>query len=668
MNEQHHAQSTHQPTRSESTEQPITVLIVDDNEQWARFVGSNLESEHNNLSVTTVVSANEALLQLHEDDSIDCVLADYRMPEIDGLQLLERVREERPDLPFIIITGQGTEGVAAQAINAGVTDYLQKDPKTDQTPLFATRIKQAVDQYRLRRAIRESEQRYRTVVEQTQDAILILHQDQIIFHNDQSATLLGASPAELVGADFIQRFVHPESQDRVRNLIDNPHGTADGDLLEIRLTPDNEAERYCEITASDITYANNQAVLFSLRDVTNRIIRDQRHRRERELNSAVQRILVESRTREEIETAITSTLSDFGYDLVWTGQAIESDIHPNAINGNADYVEGLDLTLAEDGHGGEPSHWVARTGESRYVSNIADLFPTDWREHALSHGYRSVGAVPLAYDDVSYGFVALYHAEPNWFNDAERDLIEDIGETIAFAIHHVQARKALGAPSSVEAELALTDTDYYLFDILGEAITPDTGELTVTVDGTHPYQGETFMQYITPEGCSPETFREALHDHPAVIDITQITDTDPQRYKVTVNQQPPESALAAIGAVIQSTTVTPTRVRLAIELASRDQLGTAITTLKDRHGAVSVLSCVDQDISSDSRNTQRVLDIGSLTEKQLTALKAALHHGYFEQPRVNSAVDIAESLDLAHSTFLQHLRIAQQKLFKELFQ
>jgi DNA-binding NtrC family response regulator len=130
---------------------PIRVLHVDDDAEVAALTAASLERE--GLSVATAGSAAAGIEAL-VGGAFDCVVSDYDMPGIDGLAFLEAVRETHPDLPFVLYTGQGSEAVASEAIEAGVTDYLQKGVGTDQYELLANRIENAVEGRRAERRAR----------------------------------------------------------------------------------------------------------------------------------------------------------------------------------------------------------------------------------------------------------------------------------------------------------------------------------------------------------------------------------------------------------------------------------------------------------------------------------------------------------------------------------
>ncbi len=125
----------------------VRVLHVDDDPDITELVAVMIERETDQLTVESATSASEGLDRLATDD-FDCIVSDYDMPGTDGVKFLETVREEYPDLPFILYTGKGSEEVASEAISAGATDYLQKGRGTDQYELLANRIQNAVERYR----------------------------------------------------------------------------------------------------------------------------------------------------------------------------------------------------------------------------------------------------------------------------------------------------------------------------------------------------------------------------------------------------------------------------------------------------------------------------------------------------------------------------------------
>ncbi|WP_276271947.1 response regulator [Haloarcula litorea] len=125
----------------------IRVLHVDDEPDFAEMSATFMERENDRIDVDTTTSPEKGLDYIRSDD-IDCVVSDYDMPGLNGIEFLKQVRTHHPDLPFILFTGKGSEQVASEAISAGVTDYLQKGAGTEQYQLLTNRVLNAVEQYR----------------------------------------------------------------------------------------------------------------------------------------------------------------------------------------------------------------------------------------------------------------------------------------------------------------------------------------------------------------------------------------------------------------------------------------------------------------------------------------------------------------------------------------
>ena len=103
--------------------QPVNsmrVLHIDDNPDYMSITKMYLESFDPEMEVVSSLSPVDSL-PLIENMEFDCVLCDYLMPEMDGIELCRRVRRTS-DVPFIIHTGHGSEEVAAVAVEAGADD------------------------------------------------------------------------------------------------------------------------------------------------------------------------------------------------------------------------------------------------------------------------------------------------------------------------------------------------------------------------------------------------------------------------------------------------------------------------------------------------------------------------------------------------------------------
>ena len=130
----------------------IGVLLVDDDETWVRSTAEVLEHQREAFTVSTATTLSAAETVFDAEDP-DCVVSDYRLERGTGLDLLAAIRDEAPDRPFVLITGQGSESVASDAIGRQVTDYIPKRSLGNRDERLARRIESAVESYRTRRAL-----------------------------------------------------------------------------------------------------------------------------------------------------------------------------------------------------------------------------------------------------------------------------------------------------------------------------------------------------------------------------------------------------------------------------------------------------------------------------------------------------------------------------------
>ena len=180
-----------------STGDAIHVLHVDDEPEFAEMAATFLEREDDRFAVETAATASEGLAHL-ADEEVDCVVSDHDLPDRTGIEFLEAVREQHPDLPFVLYTGKGSEEVTSDAISAGVTDYLQKEGGTDQYTILANRVVNAAERYRIQRDATRTRKQLQAISEHSADAIVIIDADsRIRFANPAVEDHFGYTPSEL---------------------------------------------------------------------------------------------------------------------------------------------------------------------------------------------------------------------------------------------------------------------------------------------------------------------------------------------------------------------------------------------------------------------------------------------------------------------------------------
>jgi DNA-binding NtrC family response regulator len=105
------------------------VLLVDDETPFVQTMTKRLEKRE--LEISTAFSGKEALARLQQNASIEVVILDVKMPEMDGIETLKRIKATFPLVEVIMLTGHATVETGIEGMKLGAFDYLMKPCEMD---------------------------------------------------------------------------------------------------------------------------------------------------------------------------------------------------------------------------------------------------------------------------------------------------------------------------------------------------------------------------------------------------------------------------------------------------------------------------------------------------------------------------------------------------------
>jgi len=199
-----------------STRQP-TLLTIDDEPLIRETIATYME---NRGFVVFEAPDGRRGLERFAETRPDLVLVDLRMPEMDGLEVLSRLRDMAPDTPTIVVSGTGVLRDAVEAVKRGAWDYITK-PIQDMAVLGLA-VDKALERAALQRAVRQAEQRYTDLVQNLPLLIFGLTEGlRLEFVNQGCRTLLGYTREEaLAEPDWLLTRIHPDQRDWVRSNLE----------------------------------------------------------------------------------------------------------------------------------------------------------------------------------------------------------------------------------------------------------------------------------------------------------------------------------------------------------------------------------------------------------------------------------------------------------------
>ena len=344
----------------------MRVLHVDDEKGFADLVSVYLEREDKSLEVVTETAPEDALERLSDTD-VDCVVSDYDMPGMNGLQFFERLREEHPSLPFILFTGKGSEEIASEAISAGVTDYLQKESGTDQYALLANRITNAVRQTH---AEQKMEQGFKALETAREGISLLDEEGRFLYVNQAYADVYGYSQTELVGQHWELLYAEEHIDELYEEVL--PAVPRDGRWQGEHTHITKSGDRV--IVNHALAYANTGTMVCLIRDITE----EKAVRRNLERERAQFELLVDA-----VEEYAIFSLDPDGHVISWNqgaeringyetseilGEHI-STFYPEA-KAEAGYSDELLLEALEENSVEDEGWWVRKDGSKFWADAV----------------------------------------------------------------------------------------------------------------------------------------------------------------------------------------------------------------------------------------------------------------------------------------------------------
>ena len=242
------------------------VLIVDDDRKILDLLVELLQLE--GYEVATATDGSEAV-DLALSFNPDVVVSDVVMPEVGGLELCRRLKQDPRTayIPVLLISGRiPSDDGGIEGLHAGADDYLDLPFRNEELLVKVARL---VERHRMEEVLKESEERYRRLVELSPDAIVVHREGKFTYLNPAAVNLWGATTAgDLIGKSIFE-VVHPDYRHHVTERIDYiQRFHRPTPLVEQKCLRLDGSEIDVEVTGLPLTLDGKSAVLSVFRDVT----------------------------------------------------------------------------------------------------------------------------------------------------------------------------------------------------------------------------------------------------------------------------------------------------------------------------------------------------------------------------------------------------------------
>ncbi|HEY8085538.1 MAG TPA: PAS domain S-box protein [Methylophilaceae bacterium] len=434
----------------------IRVLILEDTLLDAELIIRELRRAQFDPEWVRVENRATFLAAL-ESFAPDLILADYQLPQFDGISALKLLRERALYIPFFLISGVIGEETAINAIKQGADDYLMKD----RLGRLGSAISHALENRQLRNARKHAE--LRLMESEAGLRLFIKHSPAAIAMFDQEMNYLAVSQRWLtqycledqavIGRSHYDFF--PKIPGRWKEVHQRCMAGASEKCEEDSFVNNNGNIVWIRWEVQPWVKLDGETggIIIFTEDITERKRAEAREQRLTNLNRAfseVNQAIVRMEQQAELFPLVCRCAVEFGgMKLAWIGQVDKTSerIVPVASYGSAQgYLDELVVSARADmPEGRGPAGIALRENQAVIVNEFSDPKVLVWAEKAHRCGLHSGASFPIQRGDKPFAVLTVYHDQTNAFDEETLSLLNEMSKEISFALDnfdHETMRKA----------------------------------------------------------------------------------------------------------------------------------------------------------------------------------------------------------------------------------
>lgn len=516
------------------------------------------------------------------------------------------------------------------------------------------------------RRVTERLRGFRKAIEHAGHAIFLTGPDGTIeYANPAVESVVGYDPEEVVGenprlwqsgehddAFYTELWVQISSGDVWEGEIINRRKSGELCWVDTTVAPITDeggtVERYVAVERDVTERKERQLRIEEQNDRlerlnnTNEVIRD------------VNRELVAASNRREIERVLCDRFaSSHLFDAAWVGTRtlVDGDV------------------AVRTAAGADPEEVEARLDGSSTFRDVAGTVLEQRRPAFVDDGAAPVDdpaaavgvVVPLSYQDADYGALFVEAGTDGAFEAIDRSVFAELGLAVGDAINAAENRRTLASDEVTRLEFRLDGTDDPLVS-LSSAL-----ECTVELDRVGDGEEGDCAAYVSVRGCEPDAVSAHAGDAPGIERAEVLYDGDERCGVRLTLDDAVVTTLARYGAAVQSQTVTEGKGRLVADVARSNDIRSVVEAVQSSYPDLDLVAQREREPDAAAETKLRTAFEESLTDRQLEAAQTAYFAGFFQWPRDASGEEVAATMGINQSTFTQHLRAAERKLFAALF-